>query len=217
MEKISSAFDYMQKAFLDNVNLLLDDKIMFESIKTAFLTSSKNEVTREELFNAINNASVGLFESIRLILPAVVTIGAILFSFIAIYVFSATLKTSGIKIYKGARWLFTISGFGARLYNILFFITLLGSFFGIAQLLMVTFLNVVIIMTLPLSYVGLKSIYAFLRSKGLSCVPCIIIMVTVFLLAFTFLSYNAFVLIAFIGVYAITITEHIYIIQNPRR
>lgn len=212
LEKINLFFDLIKQSIMTQTENLLQSEQFANSLKAALSSSGLKEISSQEILDLMKTSSKYVLESVKLMLPSIVCIYAMSIASVVTMLFSVCTKVCRTKIYYARKWIFAISGVGARIYNVLFFISLVGSFFGMSQLLSVTFINVVIILTPGLCYVAIKDIVAFLKRKRMKPLSATMLTFVIIAVATGILGISSAFLLALIGVHTTTSKERIKII-----
>ncbi len=212
LEKINLFFDLIRQSIMTQTENLLQSEQFANSLKAGLSSSGLKEISSQEILDLMKTSSKYVLESVKLMLPSIVCIYAMAIASVVTMLFSVCTKVCRTKIYYGRKWIFAISGVGARIYNVLFFISIVGSFFGMSQLLSVTFINVVIILAPGLCYVAIKDIVAFLKRKRMKPLSATMLTFVIIAVATGILGISSAFLLALIGVHTTTAKERIKII-----
>lgn len=198
--KLNEFFETVKQTLVLQTQALLETPEFAESLQAALETSGKT-VSNEEIIQLMMDSSTLVLGAFKLVLPAVLGIYAMAISSVAVSLFSALIKACKVKIYYGRKWMFFISTTGARLYNFLFFMSLVGSFFSMPQTLYITFINFVAIFTPAFCYVAIKEIVLFFTKKGMKKFSASALTIVLICVVAGIIGPSVLLLLALIGVH----------------
>ena len=142
----------------------------------------------------------------KLTFPSVFANFAMLTAALIYICYKPFVKLAGLEkeCFEDRVWRFEVSYVSAILFEIVFFVYMILSFFSQNAVLNVAFMNLVSVLTVPFAYIGLRHIKGLLKKKLDSGFGAVAIIVTVTLCLMLLFGSSIFMLAALVGASSVT-------------
>ncbi len=163
-----------------------------------------------ELFNEYKAMMLEMAETVkmtfRLTVPFLIGMLAMTTSAFIFIMYKPFVKLSGMydECLSERAWKFTLSTSSAVIFEIIFFVYILISFFSANSVLLIAFMNLVSVLSVPFAYIGLRHIVGALRKKTNSKLVSVAIVAAGTVVLMLLLGGSIFTLAALIGSSSVT-------------
>lgn len=206
LEKISEMFSDFCSVMNSSFAMMLDNEEAYNMLLQS--VPGAGNITKEALLSTLSQNVNAIAETIRLCLPAIIGVSAMLLVFVMLQFFAWSTKIACLSLEtQDGKWEYNVSGVSARVFNIFLFVALFGGFINLPKALLVTCINVVILLVLPLSIVGIRSVFRLLCSKNMHPVGVGVIIGVAILVMLGITNFYTLLLTAFVGEYAVMAQE----------
>ena len=150
-----------------------------------------------------------LVTSIKVILPAVIIICAVLASMVLLQSFSLLYRGVCGKAVSvsGKIWNYTVSGVTMKIYNIALLLLLLGMIINIPSAILVACINLIMIIAVLLNTVTIKTVYGFMRKRNMHPVGSAFLILIIYCIMFAMMSILGFFFAGLAGTYLIQLEQ----------
>ncbi len=216
IEEINSVFRTIRETVMSVYGTALDNEEFLNMFNTALSgVVSQEEITKETLMPILETGIDALLSVLRSCLPALLALVSMTGAFIIIAFFGVFAKTCGIALSReNEPWEYTVSGVTARVFNAAVFIAILGSIIRLPDAAIVTSVNLVIMLTPLLDIIAVKSIYRFMKKRGMHPFASALLIVVGFVIISGLVQVYSFVMLAFVGVYIVNFKERIKLFEK---
>ncbi len=216
IEEINSVFRTIRETVLSVYGTALSNEEFLNMFKTALSgVVSQEEITKETLMPILETGVDALLSVLRSCLPAIIALVSMMGAFVIIAFLGVFAKSGGIALSReNEPWEYTVSGVTARVFNAAVFIAILGSIIRFPAAAIITSVNLVIMLTPLLDIIALKSIYRFMKKRGIHPFASVLLMIVGFVIISGIVQVYSFVMLAFVGVYIVNFRERIKLFEK---
>ncbi len=196
-EKISEFFSLLHLSVMQTYENAVNSEVFTRALSQ--LQGTK-EMTAEEFLKIANESVTLIIEGFKAILPALVIIACVFIANLVILGFTISYGAVSKKGFFGGKYFeYNVSGFTGRVFNVVFFISILGSFIGLPKMVLLVCANILLILLFPMIHIALRSIYRYFLSKGKNPAAVVFVMTAVVLLLVFVTSGFALLMLALLG------------------
>ncbi len=207
-EKVSLFFETLQETTTSLLSAFIQSPEFANASKYLSQATQSQTVDTQELLTYTDEFTSTLVQSMKISLPGLIIVFAMMFASAAVFCFTALAGFSTKQHILGKGYFeYRISGFTARVYNTILFISMLGTFIGLPAMVLTVCINLLVILVYPLAHIGIRQFCRFLKSKRLK--PILATLITVSAVISILLFFGGFAMLAmgFAGVFFISAEE----------
>ncbi len=175
---LNKAYDSFGEQFRAEYMQLAEQTLNDKAFEEMLEASGISDDSKQALLNEMDKVVKNMLYSFKMLSPAVVAVISAVYALVSTAVFSLFARIFGIPVFVSIveqKWHYRVSMITTGLYDVLFFVALIGSFFRLPEALYITVLNLLIILTPLLFVITVREIYSFFKDKKVPCVLSVLI------------------------------------------